>query len=255
MRAHNTVPAFPIYTKQYGFSDLILSIFDKYVFATSGQKFVRSGKSTPGRDGRMQTGRRTAIRTAISRNFQDTRLRLNEAAEYCVGVRCPQTFLSPFHGFSALGFPNRFCIFCLSYSGLLVRLCTSTYCPYRHSFFFPPAATLLSVIPQHTGPHLCKSFSAFYLFQEWFVRRRIPDPCRSCPLPASPFFPRPPYEQEIFPPRIKKSTKLSFSPLHTDNLCAIITFVCLYGVALALHIEPGVPCDSRTTALPAHVYH
>ena len=122
-------------------------------------------------------------------------------------------------------------------------------------FLLPPAATLLSVIPQHTGPHLCKSFSAFYLFQEWFVRRRIPDPCRSCPLPASPFFPRPPYEQEIFPPRIKKSTKLSFSPLHTDNLCAIITFVCLYGVALALHIEPSVPCDSRTTALPAHAYH
>ena len=77
------------------------------------------------------------IQTAISRNFQDTRLRLNEAVEYCVGVRCPQTFLSPFHGFSALGFPTRFCIFCLSYSGLLVRLCTFTYCPYRHSFSPP----------------------------------------------------------------------------------------------------------------------
>ena len=195
------------------------------------------------------------IQTAISRNFQDTRLRLNEAAEYCVGVRCPQTFLSPFHGFSALGFPTRFCIFCLSYSGLLVRLCTFAYCPYRHSFFLSSCCYSSFRYSATHGPSFMQIVLRFLSFSGMVCTTPDPGSLPFLPPACITVFPRPPYEQEIFPPRIKKSTKLSFSPLHTDNLCAIITFVCLYGVALALHIEPSVPCDSRTTALPAHAYH
>lgn len=195
------------------------------------------------------------IQTDTSGNFQDTRLRLNEAAEYCVGVRCPQTFLSPFHGFSALGFPTRFCIFCLSYSGLLVRLCTFACCPYRHSFS-PPSCCYSSFRYSAThGPSFMQIVLRFLSFSGMVCTTPDPGSLPFLPPACITVFSPSPVRIRNLSATNKKSTKLSFSPLHTDNLCAIITFVCLYGVALALHIEPGVPCDSRTTALPAHAYH